>query len=62
MNIADHGRSTGIYFKDPDGNGIAVYYEAPREEWCRQKKFFLHGDRPSDQFPGPRDEELARAR
>ena len=62
INVADHGISLGIYFKDPDGNGIEVYYESPREEWYRQEKLFLHGDRPSGHFPGPWDEELARAR
>ena len=30
------GLSLGIYIKDPDGNGIEVYYETPREEWHRQ--------------------------
>lgn len=62
VNIADHGISLGIYFQDPDGNGIEVYYEAPREEWYRQERLFMHGDRPTGQFPGPWDEELARAR
>lgn len=62
MNIADHGISLGIYFKDPDGNGIEVYYESPREQWYRQERLFLHGDRPNGQFPGPWDEELAKAK
>ena len=62
MNIADHGISLGIYFHDPDGNGIEAYYETPRNEWYRQERLFLHGDRPSGQFPGPWDEELAKAK
>jgi catechol 2,3-dioxygenase len=60
MNVADHGISLGIYFQDPDGNGIEVYYESPREQWYRQEKLFLHGDRPKGKFPGPWDEVLAR--
>ena len=30
IRVADHGVSLGIYFHDPDGNGIEVYYELPR--------------------------------
>ena len=55
----DHGISLGIYFNDPDGNGIEVYYELPRNEWHRQDKLFLQGDRPHGQFPGPWDSKLA---
>ncbi len=32
-NVADHGIAMGIYFRDPDGNGIEVYYELSREQW-----------------------------
>jgi catechol 2,3-dioxygenase len=60
MSVADHGISLGIYFQDPDGNGIEVYYESPRSEWYRQERIFLHGDRPKGKFPGPWDEVLAR--
>jgi catechol 2,3-dioxygenase len=31
--ISDHGISLGIYFRDPDGNGVEVSYELPREQW-----------------------------
>ena len=32
-HISDHGISLGIYFRDPDGNGVEVSYELPRDEW-----------------------------
>ena len=31
--------SVGVYFNDPDGNGLEVYYELPRSEWHREKPF-----------------------
>jgi hypothetical protein len=52
----------GIYFHDPDGNGIEVYYELPRGEWYRQDRLFLHEDKPRGCFPGPWDEHLASPR
>jgi len=51
----------GIYFHDPDGNGIEVYYELPRGEWYREERLFLHADKPCGHFPGPWDEHLAPA-
>src|SRR5262245_53269728 len=30
--VADHTISLGVYFSDPDGNGLEVYYELPRSE------------------------------
>jgi catechol 2,3-dioxygenase len=32
---ADHGVSEAIYLNDPDGNGIELYVDRPREEWPR---------------------------
>jgi catechol 2,3-dioxygenase len=32
---ADHGVSEAIYLRDPDGNGIELYRDRPREEWPR---------------------------
>ena len=60
MGIGDHGISLGIYFQDPDGNGIEVYYELPRDQWHRQENLFLHGDTPKGRFPGPWDEILEK--
>jgi catechol 2,3-dioxygenase len=30
---SDHGVSEAIYLNDPDGNGIELYHDRPREEW-----------------------------
>ena len=31
----DHGVSEAIYLRDPDGNGVELYRDRPREEWPR---------------------------
>jgi len=30
---ADHGVSEAIYLRDPDGNGLELYRDRPREQW-----------------------------
>ena len=32
---ADHGVSEALYLRDPDGNGVELYHDRPREEWPR---------------------------
>ena len=32
---SDHGVSEAIYLHDPDGNGIEIYHDRPREAWPR---------------------------
>jgi catechol 2,3-dioxygenase len=32
---SDHGVSEAIYLHDPDGNGIELYRDRPRDEWPR---------------------------
>ncbi len=32
---SDHGVSEAIYLRDPDGNGVELYRDRPREEWRR---------------------------
>jgi catechol 2,3-dioxygenase len=32
---SDHGVSIAIYLRDPDGNGVELYWDRPREEWPR---------------------------
>ena len=56
--VSDHGISVGIYFRDPDGNGLEVSYELPRSEWPIDEKIFSGADRPHRLFPGPWDEHL----
>jgi catechol 2,3-dioxygenase len=35
---ADHGVSEALYLRDPDGNGVELYWDRPREEWPRDAK------------------------
>ena len=35
---SDHGVSEAIYLNDPDGNGVELYYDRPREEWRRDSE------------------------
>jgi catechol 2,3-dioxygenase len=30
---SDHGVSEALYLKDPDGNGVELYWDRPREVW-----------------------------
>jgi catechol 2,3-dioxygenase len=30
---SDHGVSEALYLRDPDGNGIELYRDRPRDEW-----------------------------
>lgn len=30
---ADHGVSEAIYLDDPDGNGVELYWDKPRDQW-----------------------------
>jgi catechol 2,3-dioxygenase len=32
---SDHGVSEALYLRDPDENGIELYYDRPREQWPR---------------------------
>jgi catechol 2,3-dioxygenase len=29
----DHGATVSVYLHDPDGNGLELYYDRPRDEW-----------------------------
>jgi catechol 2,3-dioxygenase len=46
QGASDHGVSEAIYLADPDGNGIELYRDRPREEWPRtpegELRMFTH--------------------
>jgi len=31
--LSDHGVSEAIYMDDPDGNGVELYWDRPKEQW-----------------------------
>lgn len=33
---SDHGVSEALYLRDPDGNGVELYWDRPPEQWPRQ--------------------------
>ncbi|MEO8452534.1 MAG: glyoxalase, partial [Gemmatimonadota bacterium] len=32
---SDHGVSEALYLRDPDQNGVELYWDRPRDEWPR---------------------------
>src|SRR4051795_13171022 len=32
---SDHGVSEALYLRDPDGNGVELYWDRPQERWPR---------------------------
>jgi catechol 2,3-dioxygenase len=46
---SDHGVSEALYLRDPDGNGVELYRDRPRDEWPRTRSGELAmGTRPLD--------------
>jgi catechol 2,3-dioxygenase len=35
---SDHGVSYALYMDDPDGNGVELYWDTPKEEWPVNEK------------------------
>jgi catechol 2,3-dioxygenase len=35
---SDHGVSEAIYLNDPDGNGVELYWDKPKEQWPVDEK------------------------
>ena len=48
---SDHGVSEALYLDDPDGNGVELYWDRPREFWP------LKTDGSLDMFTSPLDLE-----
>jgi catechol 2,3-dioxygenase len=56
----DHGATVSVYLRDPDGNGIELYYDRPRSEWFdAQGKPVLKADAfdPAELLPEQEDPE-----
>lgn len=34
--LSDHGVSLALYLDDPDGNGVELYWDRPREQWPKK--------------------------
>ncbi|MEO6977812.1 MAG: glyoxalase, partial [Mucilaginibacter sp.] len=35
---SDHGVSEAVYLDDPDGNGVELYWDRPKEQWPVDEK------------------------
>lgn len=35
---ADHGVSEALYMRDPDGNGLELYWDRPADQWPRDRE------------------------
>jgi len=35
---ADHGVSQALYLRDPDGNGVELYWDRPEDQWPRNER------------------------
>ncbi len=33
---SDHGVSEALYLRDPDENGVELYWDRPRDEWPKR--------------------------
>ncbi|HMH21812.1 MAG TPA: VOC family protein [Puia sp.] len=36
--MSDHGVSEAIYLDDPDGNGVELYWDRPKDQWPKDEK------------------------
>ena len=35
---SDHGVSQALYLRDPDGNGVELYWDRPQDQWPRDER------------------------
>jgi len=49
---ADHGVSQAIYLRDPDGNGVELYWDRPAAEWPRDAEGTLAMTTDALDLPG----------
>ena len=45
---SDHGVSEALYLRDPDGNGVELYWDKPQDEWPRKNGELAMVTRPLD--------------
>jgi catechol 2,3-dioxygenase len=48
QGAADHGVSESLYLADPDGNGIEIYRDRPRDQWPYERGHLRMGTDPFD--------------
>jgi catechol 2,3-dioxygenase len=48
VGASDHDVSEAIYLDDPEGNGVEVYSDRPRERWRRDGEFIFQKTDPLD--------------
>jgi catechol 2,3-dioxygenase len=55
-NIVDHGVTESIYLRDPDENGVELYWDRPTEVWFDEHGELKMGHRPIQEEELLRDE------
>lgn len=48
QGFADHGVSEALYMADPEGNGVEIYVDRPRDQWPRKNGKLEMGTDPLD--------------
>jgi hypothetical protein len=43
-----HGGAVSVYLRDPDGNGVELYYDCPRERWTDAAGRLVLANEPLD--------------
>ena len=59
---SDHLVSEALYLRDPEGNGIEIYRDPPREEWRREGDELAMATLPLDLEAAPASSRTAMAR